>query len=40
LKAHDADGAEGAMRDHLAEVLDTLRWAIDGQSRGARWLPG
>lgn len=41
LKAHDEEGAETAMRDHLAEVTDTLRWAIDGHSRGAaRWLPG
>ena len=40
LKAHDGDGAEAAMRDHLAEVLDTLRWAIDSQHRSARWLPG
>ncbi len=40
LKAHDPDAAEGAMRDHLAEVLDTLRWAIDSQHRSARWLPG
>ena len=40
LKAHDADAAEAAMRDHLAEVLDTLRWAIGVQQRGERWLPG
>ena len=40
LKAHDADAAESAMRDHLAEVLDTLQWAIDSQHRTARWLPG
>ena len=40
LKAHDPEAAEAAMRAHLAEVLDTLRWAIDGQSRSARWLPG
>ena len=41
LKAHDADGAETAMRDHLAEVLDTLRWAIDRQVQtGGGWLPG
>ncbi len=40
LKAHDADGSEAAMREHLAEVLDTLRWAIDSQHRSARWLPG
>lgn len=40
LKAHDSDGAEDAMRRHLGEVLDTLRWAIDSQHRSARWLPG
>ena len=40
LKAHDADGAEEAMREHLAEVLDTLRWAIESNNRTARWLPG
>jgi DNA-binding GntR family transcriptional regulator len=40
LKAHDGDGAEAAMRDHLAEVLDTLRWAIEAQHRAPNWLPG
>jgi DNA-binding GntR family transcriptional regulator len=40
LKSHDGDAAEAAMREHLAEVLDTLRWAIDSQHRTARWLPG
>jgi DNA-binding GntR family transcriptional regulator len=40
LKAHDAAAAEAAMLDHLAEVLDTLRWSMDGQRRAARWLPG
>jgi len=40
LKAHDADAAETAMRNHLAEVLDTLRWAIESQHKTARWLPG
>jgi DNA-binding GntR family transcriptional regulator len=40
LKAHDEDRAEAAMRDHLAEVLDTLRWAIDSHGQGTRWLPG
>jgi DNA-binding GntR family transcriptional regulator len=40
LKAHDADAAESAMREHLAEVLQTLRWAIEGQTRTARWHPG
>jgi DNA-binding GntR family transcriptional regulator len=40
LKAHDADAAEAAMREHLGEVLETLRWAIDGQTRTSRWHPG
>ncbi|HKV87060.1 MAG TPA: GntR family transcriptional regulator [Candidatus Dormibacteraeota bacterium] len=40
LKAHDEDLAESAMREHLAEVLDTLRWAIDGHPPVAPWLPG
>jgi DNA-binding GntR family transcriptional regulator len=40
LKAHDPDRAETAMRDHLAEVLDTLRWAIDRQGKTTAWLPG
>jgi DNA-binding GntR family transcriptional regulator len=40
LKDHDGDAAETAMREHLAEVLDTLRWAIGAQVRTARWLPG
>jgi DNA-binding GntR family transcriptional regulator len=40
LKGHDADGAEAAMRSHLAEVLDTLRWAIEAQHRAPNWLPG
>lgn len=40
LKAHDAEGAEAAMRAHLAEVLDTLRWAIEAQHRAPNWLPG
>ena len=41
LKAHDEDGAETAMREHLGEVLDTLRWAIERQATtGSGWLPG
>ncbi|HSP09382.1 MAG TPA: GntR family transcriptional regulator [Candidatus Dormibacteraeota bacterium] len=40
LKAHDALAAEAAMRAHLAEVLDTLRWAIEAQHRAPNWLPG
>ena len=27
-------------REHLAEVLETLQWAIDGQHGAPRWLPG
>jgi DNA-binding GntR family transcriptional regulator len=40
IKARDAEAAEAAMLTHLAEVLDTLRWAMDSQRRAARWLPG
>jgi len=40
LKAHDPDAAEEAMRTHLAEVQETLRWAIDGLRRAPSWLPG
>ena len=40
LKAHDPEAAESAMREHLAEVQETLRWAIDGQRRAPTWLPG
>lgn len=40
LKAHDADAAETAMRDHLAEVVDTLRWAIESQKVAPGWLAG
>jgi DNA-binding GntR family transcriptional regulator len=40
IKAHEADGAEAAMRDHLAAVLETLKWAIDSQRRTANWLAG
>lgn len=40
LKAHDAQAAERAMRSHLAEVIDTLRWAIESHQAQAGWLPG
>ena len=40
LKEHDPDAAEVAMRDHLSEVVDTLRWAIDRQRSTTAWLPG
>jgi len=40
LKAHDADAAEEAMLAHLAEVQETLRWAIEGLRGAPSWLPG
>jgi DNA-binding GntR family transcriptional regulator len=40
LKAHDPDAAEEAMRAHLAEVQETLKWAIEGLHRASTWLPG
>jgi DNA-binding GntR family transcriptional regulator len=40
LKAHDEAGAEAAMREHLAEVIDTLRWAIASHRQASGWLPG
>lgn len=40
LRRGDAAGAESAMRKHLAEVLDTLRWAIHAHSRSSSgWVP-
>jgi DNA-binding GntR family transcriptional regulator len=40
LIAHDEDAAETAMRNHLGEVLDTLRWAIQSHRSSSGWLPG
>jgi len=41
LKAHDPDGAEEAMLAHLAEVQETLKWAIEGLRGAPSWhLPG
>ena len=40
LAAHDRQAAEAAMRDHLGEVLETLKWVIDGHRRAPRWSPG
>ena len=40
LKAHDPDAAEEAMLAHLAEVQETLRWAIEGQRGAPSWMPG
>jgi DNA-binding GntR family transcriptional regulator len=38
IAAHDADAAEAAMREHLEEVVETLRWAITHKHRSPRWL--
>jgi DNA-binding GntR family transcriptional regulator len=40
LKAHDPDAAEEAMLAHLAEVQETLKWAIEGLRGAPSWLPG
>jgi DNA-binding GntR family transcriptional regulator len=40
LKVHDAEAAEEAMVAHLAEVQETLSWAIDGLRAAPSWLPG
>jgi DNA-binding GntR family transcriptional regulator len=37
IAAHDPDGAEAAMREHLEEVVENLRWAIGHQHRSPRW---
>src|SRR6266702_1165378 len=39
IVAHDPEAADAAMRDHLEEVLETLRWAIGHKSRPPQWLP-
>ena len=39
LRRGDGETAESAMRTHLAEVLDTLRWAINAHAQSANWLP-
>ncbi len=39
IVAHDPEAADAAMRDHLEEVLETLRWAMGHKGRPARWLP-
>lgn len=39
LRRGDPDAAESAMRGHLAEVLDTLRWAIHAHSQSSGWIP-
>jgi DNA-binding GntR family transcriptional regulator len=39
ITAHDPEAADSAMRDHLEEVIETLRWAIGHKSRPSQWLP-
>jgi DNA-binding GntR family transcriptional regulator len=39
IVAHDPEAADAAMRDHLEEVLETLRWAMGRKSRPQHWLP-
>jgi DNA-binding GntR family transcriptional regulator len=39
IVAHDPEAADAAMRDHLEEVIETLRWAIGHKSRLPQWLP-
>ena len=38
IVAHDPEAADTAMRAHLEEVLETLRWAIGHKSRPPHWL--
>jgi DNA-binding GntR family transcriptional regulator len=39
IEAHNPEAADEAMRAHLEEVLETLRWAIGHKSRPTQWLP-
>jgi len=39
IVAHDPEAADAAMRDHLEEVIETLRWAIGHKSGPPQWLP-
>lgn len=39
LRHGDGEEAEQTMRTHLAEVLETLRWAIELQHRATGWMP-
>jgi DNA-binding GntR family transcriptional regulator len=40
LAARDPEAAEAAMRTHLSQVVSTLKWSIDSQTRPPSWLPG
>lgn len=39
LTSRDPEASEAAMREHLAQVVDTLRWAIESQRNQPIWLP-
>src|SRR6266851_9501810 len=39
IVAHDPEAADAAMREHLDEVIETLRWAIGHKSGPPQWLP-
>jgi DNA-binding GntR family transcriptional regulator len=39
LASRDPDAAEAAMREHLSQVVETLRWAIEAQHHQPIWLP-
>ena len=40
LASRDPDASEAAMRQHLSEVVGTLRWAIEANRHQPIWLPG
>jgi DNA-binding GntR family transcriptional regulator len=39
LASRDPDASEAAMRRHLSQVVETLKWAIDAQRHQPIWLP-
>jgi len=39
LGSRDPDASEAAMRQHLSQVVETLKWAIDAQRHQPIWLP-
>ena len=39
LASRDPDASEAAMRQHLSEVVGTLRWAIEANRHQPIWLP-
>jgi DNA-binding GntR family transcriptional regulator len=39
LASRDPDTSEAAMRQHLSQVVETLKWAIEAQRHQPIWLP-